>query len=191
MAASGSGEMQASGPPQAPYQQPQQPPEGQQPSQPFPTQYPKAYTAPPPSPQRNWIRIVAIAVVAVALIATFGAFGVPAIQRYLAQPKMSATDVGISNTPCQSSFFTGPYPPQYYLFSFTIYNTGDADGFATVFFVLHEDGQGNPFPGGGIVFTQDRYFLPAHSTVDKHANVQVLDCTPHTWDLKIGSTEKA
>lgn len=158
----GSGEMQ-----------PPQPPQGQQQPQPFPTQFPQPGYAPPPRPAGRRLRNVVVVLV-VVILALVG-IGYYALIIY-PQPNITLTDVLYNSSGC--GFFGNLYYT--YSMTFTLVNTGSADGFATV--VGYIDGSG---------VGQVQYFVPHGTSVDKGFSIDASDCNTHTPDVAITAVVKA
>ncbi len=156
-------EMQPSRPTQPPYQQPP----SQQPPQPYVAQGP-----PPPS---HVVRYVIIAVVAVIVVGLALGIGIPLAQQSVTVPKITLTDAPYSTSGCLFGF--GHYT---YTWTFTLVNSGTANGFATV--TAYIDGAAT-----GAV----QYFVPAGSQTSKGFSVDASDCASHSPDLAITSVTKA
>lgn len=97
------------------------------------------------------------------------------VQEALRQPRITLTEEGFSLVSC--GFFG---TSQTYIFSFTLVNSGDGDGFANVRFVLDGTGRGN-----------NNYFVPAGTSVDKSASLLVNDCVDHSPDIVLVASWKA
>lgn len=132
----------------------------------------------PPRPE--YVRLIKIAVVAAIVVAAV-AIALLLILQAIAQPRFAITEPGFANTDCGlSPEVAEPVPPQIYTYSFTLSNTGDADGFVQVGFFLDENLVGS-----------DTYFVSQGTSVPKTANVVVNDCVSHTPDLRILEVSKA
>ena len=125
------------------------------------------------------IRLIKIAIVAVIVIVAL-----VIVQDALRQPRITYIEASISRVPC-GLFGTS----QNYTYTFTLKNSGDADGEADVHFVI--DGTARieaREPAGG----QDmHYIVPAGSIVSKSFNYQVSGCEAHTTDIILVSFLKA
>jgi len=154
--------MQPSGPTQPPYQQPSY----QQPPQP--------YAQAPPVPS-HIARYIITAVVAVIVVGVVLGIGIPLAQQSVAAPKITLTDALYSTSGCFLGF--GHYT---YTWTFTLVNSGTADGFATV--VGYIDGNA----AGQAVF-----FVPAGAHVDKGFSIDAPDCNSHSPNIGITSVTKA
>jgi len=136
----------------------------------------------------RWLVWIVVGIVALVIVGGIVEF---AVLPYLKQPKMTLTDLQYSDDRGSCDSFFSPVPPQFFSFSFVIRNTGDADGFATVSFIVFEDATGRQFPNP-MPFAQNRYFVPSQAASGKDATVQVNDCyASHTWSVIISAVEKA
>ena len=126
----------------------------------------------PPRPE--YIRLIKIAIVAAIVIAAV-AISLPFILQAVAQPNIATTDFGFVRAPC--GFFG---TTQTYTYSFSLVNTGDADGFVQVGFFLDNN-----------LVAQDTYHVPQGTSVPKTANVLVGDCADHNPGLRILEVSKA
>ncbi len=120
----------------------------------------------------EYIRLIKIAIVAVIVVVAL-VIAIPFVQDALRQPRMTLTDTSIFRQPC-GLFGTS----QTYSFLFTLVNSGDADGIANVQFLLD-----------GINSANVDYFVPAGSSVEKSANLQVGGCGAHTSSIVLGFPE--
>ena len=131
----------------------------------------------------EYFRLIKIAIVAAIVIVAL-VIAVPIVQDVLGQPRITYIEASISRVPC-GLFGTS----QNYTYTFTLKNSGDADGEADVHFVI--DGTARieaREPAGG----QDmHYIVPAGSIVSKSFNYQVGGCGAHTTDILLVSFLKA
>lgn len=109
--------------------------------------------------------VVAVAVVAVVIAPPF-------ILQWIAQPNIFMTEVTVT-------ILGGEFCSDDYFYFFTIVNSGDADGFATVEYLID----------GAVRDTQD-YFVPAGTSIDRSFDVPVDDCETHTAAVRVGSVTK-
>src|SRR2546425_10045883 len=98
-------------------------------------------SAPMPAPaprQRRYVGLIVVVVIAVVVVGIFFGVGLPMVQQSVAAPKITLTDSTYTSDGCG---FFGPY---YYVFTWTfkLVNTGNADGFATVMFLVNGIGVG-------------------------------------------------
>ena len=136
---------------------------------------------------KNKRLIIVAVIVIVALV-----IAIPFVQDALRQPRVTLVEASESLVPCSSflhfhstGFFTGFdhvhfVPPQVYTASFTLVNSGDADGFANVQFHLD-----------GINSANDNYFIPAHSSVQKNFNLQINNCAAQGLSIVLAGFWKA
>ncbi len=135
-------------------------------------------------------RLVRYSVVAVIVIVAL-VITIPILQDALRQPRVTLVETSGARLPCSGTnhfhstgFFTGfnhvHWPPQVYTASFTLVNSGDADGFANV--QLHLN---------GINMANENYFVPAGTSVQKSANLQVGGCTEDTLTIILAAFWKA
>ena len=145
--------------------QPFQPP-SPQPSQPIEPRYPPQHVGPssPPPKSRRLVQIAVAVVAAVAVLAValyyMSAVYLPAAQEAATQPRITITDAGYYESGCG---FFGPYY-RTFTWTFSLVNTGDADGFAVVTFTVNGEGVG-----------QDTYHVPAGTSVEKTGSVRGPD----------------
>lgn len=137
------------------------------------------------------IRLIKIAVVAVIVIVAL-VIAIPFVQDSLRQPQVTLIEPGESVVPCSSflhfhstGFFTGFdhahfVPPQVYTWSFTLVNTGDADGFVNIAFSLD-----------GVVSAHSVYFVPAGSSIEKSFDLDAGDCVRQDASMGIEVSWKA
>lgn len=120
-------------------------------------------------------KIIVVGGIVIAVITV----GVPPTIQYvgnaLAQPEITLTDRNFGGQGCGLFGST-----QTYTYFFTLVNTGDADGFAQVHFLLD-----------GERVADDVYLVRVGESVDKSAAINVGDCESHTLGVVIGSTWKA
>lgn len=136
-----------------------------------------------PGASKPTARIVAAAGIAVLLVALFFGFGLPVITRSLAAPQIGLTNerTRVDRGACDSFLF--PSPPEYLIHSFTLYNSGDADGLATVQFFID---------GVAVLGVSGRYFVAAHGNVDGTLTAALYDCAGlHSFGVHIVSITKA
>jgi len=117
--------------------------------------------APMPAPrQKSFVGLIVVIVIAVVAIAFFLAVGLPLIQQSVAAPKITLTDATYTTFGC------GLFGPYYYTFTwtFTLVNTGNADGFATVTFYVN-----------GEAVAYNLYFVPAGAQITRIASVRGPD----------------
>ncbi len=119
-------------------------------------------------------RLVKIAIVAVIVIVAL-VIAIPFVQDALRQPRITLTEASFSRVPC--GFFG---TSQTYSFFFTLVNSGDADGIANVQFLLD-----------GINMANVDYFVPAGSSVEKSANLEVGGCGARTPGILLAGFRKA
>lgn len=143
------------------------------------------YTSPvtpspqPPAPTRTprWLVWLVVGVVGVVVV---GAALALVVVPYLAQPKVTLTAATYSTSGC-----AGFGPDQWtYTWTFTLVNTGNANGFATVEFYLN--GQPNVGTYSTIV-----YLVPQGSQVTEQTSVQSADCGSYSPGATIISVDKA
>jgi hypothetical protein len=122
--------------------------------------------------------VAIVAVVSVTVGFVLG-LGIPLTLKALAQPRINLADQLGTNTAC--SYVSGaPTPPQFYLMSYSVHNSGDVDGFATVAIFID---------ASQVAIT--RYYVPAHEGLADSKLVSVNDCAAHGWDIRTMSVEKA
>ncbi len=109
--------------------------------------------------------VVAAAVVAVVIAPPF-------IVQWIGQPNMVMTEVTVT-------ILGGEFCSDDYIYFFSIVNSGDADGIATVEYLID----------GAVRDTQD-YFVPAGTSIDRSFDVPVDDCETHTAAVRTGSVTK-
>lgn len=137
--------MQPSGPAQPPYQ-------------PLTPQGPMPYGPPPRRMRLSPARLAVIAVILVAAVVG-AAYYLVAIAP---QPRIVLTDSTYTTTGC------GAFGPNHftYTWTFTLINTGDADGFGTVKFYVVQ----------GVEVAENVYFIPQHSQITRGGSVNSPDC---------------
>lgn len=145
---------------------PQQPQPSYQLQPPYQAPYPHPQAA--RRPQLGYGKIIAAAVVVVVVVVVL-TVAVPYLQRAATQPNISLTE---TNASC--SWF------DVMTFYFTLVNSGDADGFATLGF----------YADSSQVKT-NRYFVAAKTAAEKTESATVNDCgSVSTYDIRILSVEK-
>lgn len=129
----------------------------------------------------NVLKLGIVAAAAVAIVAIMMVVALPLNLQATTpstQPRISLTEV---------SFFTfglcligvcGYDVP--YEVSFTLVNAGDADGFATVEFLLD-----------GVMIMEVEYFVVAGQQESHRESVPVEDCFLHDADARLGDVRKA
>jgi len=139
--------MQPSGPSEPPYEPPYE--------QPPPPDVPRAPLRP-----SHIARYVVIAIVAVVIVGLAWGFGIPLAQQSAATPKITLTDAAYTQSGC------GLFGPYYYTFrwTFTLVNTGNANGFASVMFYVNGDSAG-----------KNQYFVPLGSQITRSSSVNGPD----------------
>ena len=103
--------------------------------------------------------------------------------RGLAAPQIGLTNErpSVDRGSCDSFLFPGP--PEYLTLAFTLYNSGDADGLATVQFFVD---------GAAVLGASGRYFVASHGTVDESLTATLYDCAgPHEFGAHITLVTKA
>lgn len=126
--------------------------------------------------------VIAVVVAIVVVVIAFGV-ALPLVEQSLAEPRIGLTNERPGHDPgsCDNLFFPGP--PQYFTLSFTLYNTGEADGLATVQFFLDD---------AAVLGVWSQYFVAAHLGVDGILTASVNDCTgSHSFAVRITSVVKA
>jgi hypothetical protein len=122
-------------------------------------------------------------VIAVIFVAMFFGVGLPVVMRGLAAPQIGVTNErgSVDRGSCDNLFFPGP--PEYLTLAFTLYNSGDADGLATVQFFID---------GVAVLGASGRYFVATHGTVDESLTTALYDCAgAHEFGAHITSVTKA
>ena len=139
----------------------------------------------------EYIRLIKIAIVAVIVIVAL-VIAIPFVQEALRQPRVTLIESSESLIRCETfnhfhstGFFSGfdhlhIDPPQVYTGSFTLVNSGDADGFANV--QLHLD---------GINMANENYFIPAGTSIQKSLSLQIDSCTVRAPDIVLAAFWKA
>ncbi len=139
----------------------------------------------------EYIRLIKIAIVAVIVIVAL-VIAIPIVQDALRQPRVTLAEPSDSVVPCSSfvhfhstGFFTGFdhfhfVPPQVYTWSFTLVNTGDADGFVNIAFSLD-----------GVVSAHSVYLVPAGSSIEKSFDLDSGDCVRQDASMGIEVSWKA
>lgn len=123
----------------------------------------------------EFARIVKWAIVAVIVIVAL-VIAIPFIQLVLAQPAITMTD-----TRTFSAIGCGLFgASQVFGFEFTLVNTGNADGFAVVHFLVD-----------GAPALENTYLVPQGESVIKAAQLIVGDCNPHSLGIQIVAVRKA
>ncbi len=126
----------------------------------------------PPRPE--YIRLIKIAIVAAIIIAAV-AISLPFILQAIAQPNIAITDSGFGTSGC--GLFGSSQTVTY---SFSLINTGDADGFVQIGFFIDNNLVGS-----------NTYFVLQGASDPKTANVVVGDCAAHAPGLRILAVSKA
>ena len=122
------------------------------------------------------------AVAVVAVVSVFG-FGLPVLERSLAQPSIRLTNERPSLDRGSCAGFFLPGPPQYLTIAFTLYNSGEVDGLATVRFLLDDV---------YVLGVEGQYFVPAHGSTDGSLTARLNYCTgPNSFGVLIVSVVKA
>ena len=122
----------------------------------------------------EYVRLIKIGIVAVIVIVAVVS-AIPFIQQAIAQPRISITDSNFGSVGC-GLFGTS----QTVVYSFTLINTGDADGFVQIGFFID-----------GNLATQNTFFVGQGLSIPKVENVQLGDCGTHTPGLRILGVSKA
>ena len=107
-------------------------------------------------------RLAVVAVIIAAL--AIGIVAAPPIRYAIVQPNVSMVGADVTIWYCRPGP-VAPIPPQFYRFDFRLQNTGDADGYARVDFIVN----GSEI-GRGI------YVVPASQVVNGNATFGVADC---------------
>lgn len=133
-----------------------------------------------PEPRARMPRWLSWLVIGIIVIAVVGGVIVFAVIPYFQQPKITLTNATHTTAGC------GAFGPARwtYAWTFTLVNTGDANGFATVEFYLN----GQPDIG---TFTTITYLVPHGSQVTEQASVQTTDCGSYSPGATIFSVVKA
>ena len=151
----------------------------QPPQQPYPVQPGQAYQpsfAPGPARMPRWLIWVVVGVVVIVIAGALLAF---AVIPYFEQPKITLTDACHTTTGCVFS------APQWtYMWTFTLVNSGNANGFATVEFYLN--GQPNIGTYSTVV-----YLVPLGTQVAEQHSVSTSDCGSYIPGVTITSVVKA
>ncbi len=133
----------------------------------------------PPTKRKmnRWVALsIVVVMVVVGLVLTFQV-GVPAIQRTIAQPRITLTDSVTTSGPC--GFLGLQSQPTGVAFNLT--NRGDADGYAEVLFRLN-----------GQEVTRNTYFVPAGTMIHKWQHLDNMgDCVNRSMSAEITRTWKA
>ncbi len=116
-------------------------------------------------------RRLVIGVVVVVAVLVSVAIAIPFILEAIAQPNIVMTETSVPERRFCSDVRT---------FSFTLVNTGDADGFANIQFFLD-----------GVEKANQDYFVPAGSTVEKSYDLDPGDCLTHDASLVLRNFRKA
>ncbi len=128
--------------------------------------------ADPPRPESKkliWTIIVAAIAISAAIIS------VPFIQEALKQPNITLTD--------KSQAWVGGCgfsSSQLFFFGFTLINTGEADGFATVAVMVD-----------GAIGSEDTFYVPRGTSVPGAVSHTVNDCNNHRVDVRITGVRRA
>ena len=122
----------------------------------------------------EYIRLIKIAIVVVIVLVAV-AVSLPFILQTIAQPNIVMTDTGFETLGC--GFFG---TSQTITYSFSLINTGDADGFVQIGFFADDN-----------LIGSDTYFVSRGMSVPKTANIVVGDCVAHVPGLRILEVSKA
>ncbi len=122
----------------------------------------------------EYIRLIKIAIVVVIVIAAV-AISLPFILQAIAQPNIAITDSGFGTSGC--GLFGSSQTVTY---SFSLVNTGDADGFVQIGFFIDNN-----------LVASNTYLVPQGTSVPKTASVGVGDCVTHAPGLRILEVSKA
>ncbi len=122
----------------------------------------------------EYIRLIKIAIAAAVVIAAV-AISLPFILQAIAQPNIAIIDPNFSRTGCGWFGTT-----QTYTYSFSLINTGDADGFVKIGFFVDS-----------IEAGQATYFVPAGDPIPKVAPITVGGCDVRAPGMRILEVSKA
>ena len=142
-----------------------------QPGQPY-----QPTVAPIPARMPRWLAWLIVGIVIIVMVGGVVAFvAIP----YLAQPKVTLTAETYTMSNCMS------YPSHFtFTWTFTLVNTGNANGFATV--ELYLNGQ----PGIGT-YSTITYLVPQGSQVSEQPSLNSPDCGSYSPGAVITSVAKA
>ena len=118
----------------------------------------------------NVLKLGIVASATVAIVAIVAVVALPLILQATAQPRISLTEVFILEGGCFED----------YLFFYTLVNSGGADGFALVEFLID-----------GVVVFEFEYFVIAGEAESHTHNILVEDCLQHDTDVRLGNVRKA
>lgn len=126
----------------------------------------------PPPPA--YVRLFKIGIV-VAIVIAAVASSLPFILQAIAQPNIAITDSGFGAPGCGLLELS-----QTITYSFSLVNTGEADGFVQIGFYIDND-----------LAASNTYLVPQGALVPKTADVVVDDCAGHSLRLQILEISKA